>query len=213
MWRFSLLQHVKNSQTILFMSIAAMCVSPISKNITKCHCTTFVALRVEGQDKGFRQRHVTHELPFTHPMCIQHYPCLIAHSLGHLPNSCFIIYIRMIPHTMKCTGISLGKIMQMVKCCSRSFVHKISPPIKVNNNHYYFYHPTCASCIVISFSSNPRRLYKWQSCVFMESTREKSRITSLVWVLSCFRYQDAAMSVRPFGAGLPGKPKDVCTAT
>lgn len=112
MWRFSLLQHVTNSQTILFMSIAAMCVSPISKSITKCHCSTFVALRVEGQGKGSRQRHVTHKLSFTHPMCIQHYPCLIAHSLGNLLNSCFIIYIRMIPHTMKCDGISLGKIMQ-----------------------------------------------------------------------------------------------------
>lgn len=219
MWRFSLLQHVENSQTILFMSIAAMCVSPISKSITKCHCSTFVVLRVEGQGKGSRQMHVTRKLSFTHTMCTQHYPCFIAHSLGklccgalgNLPSSCFNIYIRMIPHTMKCNGISVGKIMQTVKCCSRGFIHKISPAVKVNNNYYY--HSTCASCIVISSSSNPRRLYKWQSCVFMENTCEKSRITSLVWVLSCFRYRDAAVSVRPFSKGLPGKPEDAWRAT
>lgn len=72
MWRFSLLQHVKHSQTKLFMSIAAMCVSPISKYITEYTGSTSKVLITEGQDKVCKQKQATNKQAFMHPVCIQH---------------------------------------------------------------------------------------------------------------------------------------------
>lgn len=70
----------------------------------------------------------------------------------------------MLLHTVKCNGISLGKVLSNRKMLLRDFIHITSPTIKEEiNNNSNNYHHTCAFCIVISFSSNPSRPHKQQS--------------------------------------------------